>query len=91
MLSRLPLLTPPTATAASEMNGSKENQDVHLTTLLSSLTRSVSEAQALGSKFHVYARDKANKERDRLGPRGPMGGGGKGGFGFDEGSILLND
>ncbi|KAF2767230.1 hypothetical protein EJ03DRAFT_253151, partial [Teratosphaeria nubilosa] len=68
LLSRVPLLVPPPpssssngdAPAASSLQtaGDKEKQDVHLTSLLSALTRSVSEAQTMGSKFHILQREK---------------------------------
>ena len=74
LLSRLPLLAPPNASAALDsaqpsISGlqqatSKEQQDVHLTSLLASLTRSIHEAQNLGSKFHVVQREKQSKERN---------------------------
>ncbi|TKA29770.1 hypothetical protein B0A50_03134 [Salinomyces thailandicus] len=78
MLSRVPLLAPPTVahpTATSSENngglqpssiaqaGEKERQDVHLTGLLAALTRSVSEASNLGSRFHVVAKERTAKER----------------------------
>lgn len=104
MLSRLPLLAPPTsATAISSSTSSdseptttlqaaadKEKQDVHLTSLLSSLTRSISEAQSMASRFHVLQREKTNKERSPFGGGG--GRGGRGGMGFgDEGGLLTGD
>ncbi|SMR48709.1 unnamed protein product [Zymoseptoria tritici ST99CH_1E4] len=102
MLSRLPLLTSPKSDsqAASNVDGAaslsslqqaeqKEKQDVHLTSLLANLTRSVAEAQSLSSKFHVVQRERANKDRAPFGRNGRMGagdentlmeGGGNGGF-----------
>lgn len=84
LLSRLPLLTPPTsstqlpsavdnATATSLLEEAKKKQkeDVTLTSLLSTLTRSVTEAQNLGSKFGVMQREKANKDRMNFGRGGP--------------------
>ncbi|KAK4502835.1 hypothetical protein PRZ48_006261 [Zasmidium cellare] len=81
MLSRLPLLAPPdstsettedTAPAANlELAAEKERQDVHLTSLLASLTRSVAEAQSLGSKFTILQRERQNKDRSQFG-RGPQ-------------------
>lgn len=81
LMSRLPLLAPPTA--ASQSNGtceapvssleqatSREQQDVHLTSLLAALTRSVSETQTLASRFHTVQRERNAKDR---GPySGPM-------------------
>lgn len=93
MLSRLPLLAPPPAAVSEadadgnvlapasnlEKSAEVEKQDVHLTSLLASLTRSVAEAQSLGSKFNVVVRDKQQKERGGFGGRG----GRMGGFGDD--------
>lgn len=81
LLSRLPLLTPPTQSTQSTISGAatvtlleeakqKQKEDVHLTSLLSSLTRSVTEAQNLGSKFSVLQREKANKDRMNFSGRG---------------------
>jgi COP9 signalosome complex subunit 6 len=83
MLSRLPLLAPPApfTDSSSESNmatdvpdqpsldtaATKEQEDVHLTALLSSLTRSISEAQSMGSKFHAYNRERMAKDRGRGG------------------------
>lgn len=71
LMSRLPLLTPPTA--ASDNNGStapslhqaanREQQDVHLTSLLAALTRSVSETQSLASRFSTVQRERTSKDR----------------------------
>lgn len=84
MLSRLPLLANTSTSVAAE----REKQDVHLTSLLASLTRSVSEAQSMGNKFHWYSREKQSKER------GALGGGGRGGgrtaFG-DDGGLMDSD
>ncbi|KAK3697246.1 hypothetical protein LTR37_017558 [Vermiconidia calcicola] len=89
MLSRLPLLAPSTTSTPTPQEptaASKEKQDVHLTSLLASLTRSVSEAQSMGAKFHVMSREKQNKERNT--PFGARGGGGR--YGGDE-SILAGE
>jgi COP9 signalosome complex subunit 6 len=99
MLSRLPLLTPPTTTAAKTTASDtssqpsslasaaeKEKQDVHLSTLLATLTRSIAEAQTMGMKFNVVNREKTAKER------GPFGARGRGGMGFgDESALLAGD
>ena len=91
MLSRLPLLAPPptasdTSSQPDVSAAEKEKQDVHLSTLLATLTRSVAEAQTMGAKFSVIARDKAAKERN------PFGGRGRGGMGFgDESELLRGD
>lgn len=97
MLSRLPLLAPPAASTPVHSDAmqpvhqtpsnldsaaSKEQADVHLTSLLAALTRATSEAQNMGSKFHIVAREKANKERVPYG-----GGGSRGRFGGDEGIL----
>lgn len=88
MLSRLPLLAPPDATPSTadsapaanlELAAEKERQDVHLTSLLASLTRSVAEAQTLGSKFTILQRERQNKDRTNFG-RGPVM---RGGFNDD--------
>ena len=68
-----------TTTAAS----TKEKSDVHLTALLASLTRSISDAQTLGAKFNILQREKQAKERKPFGGRGM-------GFG-DEGGLLAGD
>ena len=96
MLARLPLLAPPPTTATATANGAdamstagdKEKQDVHLTSLLSTLTRSLAEAQSMGTKFQVVTREKAARERGPFG--GPGGGPGRpGGMGFGhEGGLL---
>ncbi|EME84604.1 uncharacterized protein MYCFIDRAFT_163421 [Pseudocercospora fijiensis CIRAD86] len=88
MLSRLPLLAPPTgqqiATDTQEPKtllqqaGEREKQDVHITSLLASLTRSISEAQSMGAKFGIVQKDRHLKEsRNGFGSRG----GRMGGFG----------
>ncbi|KAK3676114.1 hypothetical protein LTR78_003864 [Recurvomyces mirabilis] len=56
--------------------GTKERQDVHLTSLLASLSRSIAEAQSMGSKFHIVSRERENKSRSSA-----FGGGGGGGRG----------
>lgn len=85
MLSRLPLLTPPTgqqttsdaseSTNVLQQAGEKEKQDVHLTSLLASLTRSISEAQSMGSKFGIVQKDRQQKESRSYGGRGGRMGG----------------
>lgn len=84
MLSRIPLLAPPTASVEGipsqsalehlHTAGAKERQDVHLTSLLAALTRSVSEAQSLAVKYHTVQRERQNKERAPFGARGVGGG-----------------
>ena len=99
MLSRIPLLAPPTTTIGETTTSDtssqpsslasaadKEKQDVHLSTLLATLTRSIAEAQTMGSKFHIVSREKAAKERT------PFGGRSGKQFGFgDESSLLTGD
>lgn len=99
MLSRLPLLSPPTTTIGSTTTSDtsaqpsslasaaeKEKQDVHLSTLLATLTRSIAEAQTMGNKFSVINREKTNRERN------PFSGRGRGGLGFgDESALLTGD
>lgn len=95
MLSRLPLLTSPTSDpeagssaddttplSALQQAEQRQKQDVHLTSLLANLTRSVAEAQSLGSKFGVLQREKANKERAPFGRNG-------GRMGMGEESMLM--
>lgn len=100
MLSRLPLLSPPTTNnpatdstqPTSTSASSKEQSAVHLTSLLASLTRSISEAQTLGSKFHIVAREKQAKDRSSV-PGGGGGGGrigNRGGLGFGDERDLLS-
>jgi len=96
LLSRVPLLASPTATASDSeppqtpldnlhRAGEKERQDVHLTSLLAAMTRSISEAQTMGAKFHVLQREKQSKDR---GPFSAGRNGGGGGAGFAEEGIL---
>lgn len=72
MLSRLPLLNPPEPTSDTKGDASqalrdqqtgqdKQLESVHLTSLLSSLTRSLNEAQSLSSKFAVVQRERQAK------------------------------
>lgn len=98
MLSRLPLLAPPSNAALNPASGittssslatasAHEQSDVHLVSLLASLTRSISEAKDLGSKYAVVQKARAEKQGPasmgmgmgmgmgvRGGPRGGMGG-----------------
>jgi COP9 signalosome complex subunit 6 len=76
LMSRLPLLTPPAAAPATNgttheapvsslhQTASCEQQDVHLTSLLAALTRSVSETQTLASRFHSVQRERTMKDRN---------------------------
>ncbi|KAF2717345.1 hypothetical protein K431DRAFT_288644 [Polychaeton citri CBS 116435] len=94
LLSRLPLLAPPTSDVIAPEAGSsqlssletaatKEREDVHLTSLLASLTRSISEIQTMGERFHIVQREKRTKENTAF--RGPPGRG----MGFGDNSALL--
>ena len=86
MLCRVPLLAPPsvahpskaTTPSSLERAGDRERQDVHLTSLLASLTRSVSEAQNMGAKLQIVQREKLSKERGGV----YSGGGGRPGRGM---------
>ncbi|GAB7360156.1 hypothetical protein MBLNU230_g7919t1 [Neophaeotheca triangularis] len=82
LLSRLPLLTPPSNVLAKDSSapaansslaeaGLQEKADVHLTSLLAALTRATHEAQGMGNKFHMVQKERSNKF---------SGGGGSGGF-----------
>lgn len=72
LMSRLPLLAPPSATSAEspvsslDRAASREQQDVHLTSLLATLTRSVSETQSMASKFHAVQRERTTKDRSGM-------------------------
>ena len=89
LLSRLPLLTPPSATSTTTSPGmpdapsslatasAQERSDVHLVSLLSALTRSIAEAKDLGQKYSVVAKARSDK-MPMVGP-GPKGM--RGGFG----------
>jgi COP9 signalosome complex subunit 6 len=79
LMSRLPLLTPPTAAPATNgaqetpvsslhQTASREQQDVHLTSLLAALTRSVAETQTLASRFHSVQRERNIKDRSAFMP-----------------------
>jgi COP9 signalosome complex subunit 6 len=98
MLSRLPLLTSPAPDSQASLDADgtappsslqqaerKEKQDVHLTSLLANLTRSVAEAQSLSSKFGVLQREKANKDRAPFGGRN-----GRMGMGAGEENMLMD-
>ncbi|WPH02966.1 Hypothetical protein R9X50_00583800 [Acrodontium crateriforme] len=93
MLSRLPLLASPipdsdTLTKQDTSNiktaADQEKQDVHLTSLLAALTRSVAEAQAMGSKFAIVQREKQNKERNNYNAGNRLG---DGRSGFETGFL----
>ncbi|KAM0693736.1 hypothetical protein Q7P36_006993 [Cladosporium allicinum] len=84
LMSRLPLLAPPATASTSNGAGSisahmqaanHEQQDVHLTSLLAALTRSVSETQTLASRFHSVQRERNSRDRNTnfQGPAIPQG------------------
>ena len=94
LLSRLPLLAPPSAaempattsaaepaTTSSFAQGSAHaTSDVHLVALLSSLTRTVAEAREFGNKSSVVTRAKHEKRMTAMARGDTMGGGGRAGF-----------
>jgi COP9 signalosome complex subunit 6 len=91
LMSRLPLLTPPTAAPATNgtheapvsslhHTASREQQDVHLTSLLAALTRSVSETQTLASRFHSVQRERNIKDRSTFMPHSNFLGGERSSF-----------
>ncbi|PNS17424.1 26S proteasome regulatory subunit rpn-8 [Sphaceloma murrayae] len=115
LLSRLPLLAPPTITQLSQAEGSTlqsdtaphqpaasntEASDVALTTLLSSLTKTIADTRELTQKASIVnrarsdrrmasmARDGADADLGKYtrGARGPRGGGASS-FGPDEGGF----
>jgi COP9 signalosome complex subunit 6 len=86
LMSRLPLLAPPATASTSNGTGegpvsahmqaaNHEQQDVHLTSLLAALTRSVSETQTLASRFHSVQRERNLRDRNTnfQGPPIPQG------------------
>ena len=90
LLSRVPLLSPPSITSTSpptststssttESSGQKERTDVHLTSLLSALTRATAEAKTMGAKLHVLQKERTGNSRGvgmgmgMSGMAGPMG------------------
>ncbi|KAK0937728.1 hypothetical protein LTR29_010729 [Friedmanniomyces endolithicus] len=79
---------PPPPSSGIHAAGAKERQDVHLTSLLAVLSRSVAEAQTMGSKFHIVSREKENKSRPAFGGAGGRGGGGGSGGGGGGGRSL---
>ncbi|KAK0919158.1 hypothetical protein LTR91_022263 [Friedmanniomyces endolithicus] len=79
---------PPPPSLGIHAAGAKERQDVHLTSLLAVLSRSVAEAQTMGSKFHIISREKENKSRPAFGGAGGRGGGGGSGGGGGGGRSL---
>jgi COP9 signalosome complex subunit 6 len=87
LMSRLSLLAPPAATSTSNGTGESalsahlqaanhEQQDVHLTSLLAALTRSVAETQTLASRFHLVQRERNIRDRNtnfQIPPPNPQG------------------
>ncbi|KAK0337339.1 hypothetical protein LTR91_016620 [Friedmanniomyces endolithicus] len=92
--SAAPVPAPLQPSSGIHAAGAKERQDVHLTSLLAVLSRSVAEAQAMGSKFHIVSREKDNKSRPAFGGGGGggrgggAGGGGRGLGGFGEEGLM---
>ncbi|KAK3111292.1 hypothetical protein LTR53_013603 [Teratosphaeriaceae sp. CCFEE 6253] len=80
-LANIPTPTPASPPSGIYAAGAQERQDVHLTSLLAALSRSVAEAQGLGSKFHIVAREKEAKSR------GGFGAGGRGGGAMGRGLL----
>ncbi|KAK6008415.1 hypothetical protein QM012_000318 [Aureobasidium pullulans] len=86
MLSRLPLLAPPVSQPSTTIPvpgmpqsplataSSQEQSDVHMVSLLASLTRTVAQAKDMGSKYSIV--QKAKTDRNNVGIMG-----GRGGFG----------
>ncbi|KAI4766958.1 hypothetical protein E4T52_16113 [Aureobasidium sp. EXF-3400] len=86
MLSRLPLLAPPTTHSSTTIlipgmpqsalatASAQEQSDVHMVSLLASLTRTVAQAKDMGSKYSIVQKAKTDKNH-----AGMMGG--RGGFG----------
>lgn len=85
LLSRLPLLTPPTNTTTSHPTlataTAQEQSDVHLVSLLASLTRSVAQAKEMGSKYSIVQKARVDKNQAAaMMGRGGSGVGNGGGF-----------
>ncbi|KAI5272822.1 hypothetical protein E4T47_03971 [Aureobasidium subglaciale] len=88
MLSRLPLLAPPTSNSSTVLPvpglpqsslataASQEQSDVHMVSLLASLTRTVAQAKDMGSKYSIVQKAKLDKNHT-----GGMMGSRQGGFG----------
>ena len=90
MLSRLPLLAPPTTQSSTTIPvpgmpqsslataSAQEQSDVHMVSLLASLTRTVAQAKDMGSKYSIVQKAKTDKNH-----AGMMrsGGGGFGNYG----------
>ncbi|CAD0099423.1 unnamed protein product [Aureobasidium mustum] len=86
MLSRLPLLAPPVSQPSTTIPvpgmpqsslataSSQEQSDMHMVSLLASLTRTVAQAKDMGSKYSIV--QKAKTDRNNVGMMG-----GRGGFG----------
>jgi COP9 signalosome complex subunit 6 len=86
MLSRLPLLAPPTTQSSTTIPvpgmpqsalataSAQEQSDVHMVSLLASLTRTVAQAKDMGSKYSIV--QKAKTDKSHAGMMGGRGGGG---------------
>lgn len=117
LLSRLPLLAPPSSTSSQSTNttttsgatidplaltsaSAAETSDVHLITLLSSLTKTIGEARDFGAKNMIVSRARDDRKMASM-ARGEMGmgmgmgmggrGGGAGGFGMPGSEDLTPD
>ncbi|CAD0029585.1 unnamed protein product [Aureobasidium pullulans] len=87
MLARLPLLAPPTTQSSASITipatgipqssiataSNQEQSDVHLVSLLASITRSVAQAKEMGSKYSIVQKAKADKTHTGLMGRGSRG------------------
>ncbi|THY32362.1 hypothetical protein D6D00_01626 [Aureobasidium pullulans] len=87
MLARLPLLAPPTTQSSASTTipatgipqssiataSNQEQSDVHLVSLLASITRSVAQAKEMGSKYSIVQKAKADKTHTGLMGRGSRG------------------
>ncbi|THX30693.1 hypothetical protein D6D10_08585 [Aureobasidium pullulans] len=87
MLARLPLLAPPTTQSSASTTipatgipqssiataSTQEQSDVHLVSLLASITRSVAQAKEMGSKYSIVQKAKADKTHTGLMGRGTRG------------------
>ncbi|KAF1822033.1 uncharacterized protein K489DRAFT_380769 [Dissoconium aciculare CBS 342.82] len=117
LLSRLPLLAPPPPSSTSDSTDPTQNitalahaniqqtQDVQLTALLTQLTSSVADVQALAEKFSTVQRERTNRDRASHrgggpgrygsdlggGPGGRRGGRGSGGDGGGRGLMIETD
>lgn len=73
LLSRLPLLEPPSDSTVTDTASAKESSDVHLVSLLSSLTRTIAEARDFGSKNLIVSRAKNDRKTAQMAKGGDAG------------------